>query len=264
MNPSPLLRKAVKLAALPWGMVSRRRPGDVVVLLYHRVGAGDREIDLPDEMFDRHVSYLAGHERVLSLDEALIGDGSGGVVVTVDDGFRDFHEHVLPTLVHHQVPALLYLATGLVSNGKRGAPVSDDALTWQQLREAVGTGLVRIGSHTHTHADLSTADERVAEEEMRRSKELIEDRLGIPCIHFAYPFAVGSPAADRVARRVFETIAVGAWRTNRRQRIDPYRLGRTPVLRGDDGAFFSAKVRGLLDGERLAYRLTRRGPWRRG
>ncbi len=34
---------------------------------------------------------------------------------------------------------------------------------------------------------------------MRRSKELIEDRLGAACRHFAYPWGVGSPAADATA-----------------------------------------------------------------
>jgi peptidoglycan/xylan/chitin deacetylase (PgdA/CDA1 family) len=130
------------------------------------------------------------------------------------------------------------------------------------LRDAVDTGLVTVGSHTHGHVDLSRADERQADEEMRRSKELIEDRLGVACRHFAYPWAVGSDAADRVARRLFASAAVDAWRTNHRGRTDPHRLGRTPILRSDGSLFFRAKVRGLLDGERVAYRLLRRGPWR--
>ncbi len=97
---------------------------------------------------------------------------------------------------------------------------------------------------------------------MRRSKELIEDRLGVPCRHFAYPYAVGSACADRAARRLFDSAALEAWRTNRLGRLDPHRLGRTPVLRSDGHAFFRAKVRGLLDAEALLYRSFGRGPWR--
>ena len=125
------------------------------------------------------------------------------MVVTFDDGYRDFHDTALPLLVKHRVPAVLYLATSLVANGHGAAP--SDALTWTQLREAVDTGLVTIGSHTHGHADLSKASEREAEDEMRRSKDLIEDHLGTACTHFAYPWAVGSPAADRAARRLFRS-----------------------------------------------------------
>jgi peptidoglycan/xylan/chitin deacetylase (PgdA/CDA1 family) len=195
---------------------------------------------------------------VLTLDEALAGVHGGGVVVTFDDGTADFHHTVLPLLVRHRIPAVLYLATGLV--GRRDGP-SGEGLTWDQLREARDTGLVTIGSHTHGHVDLSRATETEAEDEMRRSQELIQERLERPCEHFAYPWAVGGRAADRVARRLFRSAALDAWRTNRSGRIDRHRLGRVPILRSDGHVFFRRKVRGGLDGEAWLYRALRRGPW---
>ncbi|MGH2659741.1 MAG: polysaccharide deacetylase family protein, partial [Actinomycetota bacterium] len=186
----------------------------------------------------------------------------GGVVLTIDDGFRDFHDHVVPLLLQYRLPALLYLATGLVADGHR-SPSSPDALTWSMVRDAVGTGLVTIGAHTHNHVDLSRLPEREAEKEMRRSKETIEDRLGMPCRHFAYPWGRGSAGADRAARQLFETAALVAWKTNRRTGLDRHRLGRTPILRSDGRVFFRAKLLGLLDSEALVYRVLRRGPWGR-
>lgn len=257
MRAASLVRKAVKTAALPAGVLTARRRGDVVILLYHRVGAGGREIDLPAPVFEDQLSRLCEHETVLSLEASLHGGSPGGVVVTFDDGYRDFHDHALPLLVRYRVPALLYLTTGQVASG------AVDALTWSQLGEAVATGLVTVGAHTHRHLDLSRASEHTARQELERCKGLIEDRLAISCRHFAYPWAVGSPATDRVVRSMFDTAARRAWRTNRRGRIDPYRLGRTPVLRGDGRLFFAAKTRGRLDAEAVAYRALGRGPWRR-
>ena len=188
MRTSSLVRRAAKTAVLPVGLLARRGPGDVVVLLYHRVGLGCREIDLPLESFEAQLSLLKGGLSVRSIDEALSEHGKGGVVLTFDDGFRDFYTNVLPMLVRFEVPAVLYLATGLVANGTTPDPADADALEWSELEEAVATGLVTVGSHTHSHADLSEASEREAEAEMRRSKELIEDRLGVACRHFAYPW----------------------------------------------------------------------------
>lgn len=260
MSVDTLVRVGVKLAALPFGVASRRGTNDVVVLCYHRIGGG-REIDVPLPRFAEHVELLASGEDVRSLDEALT-DPTGGVVLTFDDGFRDFHDEVLPVLVRCETPALLYLATGFVDAGdSRSAIGPDQALSWKMLQEAVSTGLVTIGSHTHRHIDLSRATEREAQDEVRRSKELIEDRLGRPCVHFAFPWGKASPPAERVVRQSFTTAATGAWRTNRGGRIDRYRLGRTPVLRSDAGFFLRAKARGGLDGERLAYRALRKGPW---
>lgn len=254
--PAPGVRRAVKAAVLPAGLFRPRRDDDVAILLYHRVGAGNREIDLSTEAFDEQMAELAAHHRVLRLDDLVDGRRAGGVLVTFDDGQRDFHANVLPVLVRHDIPAVLYLATSWV-----GSPRVRDALSWKQIEEAVATGLVEIGSHTHRHLDLSDATEREAEEEMRRSRELVEDRLGRPCRHFAYPWGVGSEGADRAARRLFDT-AVLAWGTNR-DGFDRYRLGRLPVLRSDGRFFFRAKVRGMLDGEAWVYRAAGRGPWRR-
>jgi peptidoglycan/xylan/chitin deacetylase (PgdA/CDA1 family) len=255
-------RKAVKLAAIPSGLLARRDVDDVVILLFHRIGVGDREIDLKMGTFEQHMEILMESERVLTLEKALFG-GEGGVVVTFDDGQADFYDQALPILVRYRVPALLYLATGLVWDGKARVTQAERGMTWSQLEEAVATGLVTVGAHTHDHTDLSRADEMFADEEMRKSRDLIEERLGRPCRHFAYPWAVGSSAADRVARRLFDTAAMDAWRTNRRGRIDFHRLGRVPVLRNDGTAFFRAKARGRLDAERVAYRILQRGPWRR-
>jgi peptidoglycan/xylan/chitin deacetylase (PgdA/CDA1 family) len=256
------VRKGAKVIALPLGARLPLQNGDVMILCYHRVGIGAREIDIPRRRFIGQLESLAAKGTVRSLDAALSGS-AGGVVVTFDDGFRDFHEVALPELVRLRVPALLYLATGFVGVGDPQATIGrDQALSWAMLEDAVSTGLVTIGSHTHGHVDLSFASEREAEDEMHRSKALVEDRLGRPCTDFAFPWGKASPAAERVARRCFKTVALDAWRTNRVGRIDPHRLGRTPVLRSDSEYFFRAKVRGQLDGERVIYRTLRRGPWR--
>jgi peptidoglycan/xylan/chitin deacetylase (PgdA/CDA1 family) len=254
-----LPRKAIKAAMLPLGVLHPRRSGDVVVLLYHRIGEGGREIDLPADLFEEHLRILTQKDRVLSLDAALT-DEEGGVVLTIDDGYRDFDEHVLPLLERYEVPALLYLATGLVA--EKDGDTDPDALTWPMLERAVATGLVTVGAHTHNHANLAEASEEEAGVEMRMSKELVEQRLGTACRHFAYPWGVGSDGSRRAAGQLFDTAALDSWKTNRRGAIDPQRLGRIPILRSDGTVFFRAKTRGLLDHEALAYRLMRRGPWR--
>jgi peptidoglycan/xylan/chitin deacetylase (PgdA/CDA1 family) len=258
-DATTFLRKSIKAAVLPAGLALRRRQGDLVVLLYHTVGAQRAEIDVRREEFERQLVWLGSTGLVRPLEDAL-ADGAGGIVVTFDDGYRDFADTVVPLLERNRVPAMLYLATGLVDETRVNG---GDRLGWQDLRDAIATGVVSVGSHTHGHVDLSQADEAVAEDEMRRSKELIEDRLGTACRHFAYPWAVASPAAERVAARLFDSAALPAWRTNRRGRTDPLRLGRTPVLRSDTGPLFRAKASGMLDGEAMAYRLARRGPWGR-
>jgi peptidoglycan/xylan/chitin deacetylase (PgdA/CDA1 family) len=260
MSVSSLARKAAKGAVLPAGFVRRRRPDDLSILLYHRVGPGGGEIELDPAVFDRQMATIAASGRARSLDEALGDPCAGGLVVSIDDGFGDFYDTVLPTLVRHDVPAILYLATGFVE-GQEFAP-SSSALTWSQLRECVDSGLITVGAHTHSHCDLSRASDEEAEQEVMTSKGLIEDRLGVECKHFAYPWSYSSPGSERVVKEVFASAALN-WATNRRGSFDFHELGRTPVLRSDSPLFFKAKIEGGLDAEAFLYRVARRGPWKR-
>jgi hypothetical protein len=53
-----LARRALKAAAMPASLITRRRAGDLIILLYHRVGRGGGEIELPLDVFEDHLAYL--------------------------------------------------------------------------------------------------------------------------------------------------------------------------------------------------------------
>jgi peptidoglycan/xylan/chitin deacetylase (PgdA/CDA1 family) len=63
---------------------------------------------------------------------------------------------------------------------------SDLMLTWEEVRIMHRAG-VSFGSHTVTHPILSKIPMEKAREEVERSKQLIEERLGAPVQTFAYP-----------------------------------------------------------------------------
>jgi peptidoglycan/xylan/chitin deacetylase (PgdA/CDA1 family) len=133
-------------------------------------------------------------------------------------------------------------------------------MTWTALAEAVSTGLVTIGSHTHSHAVMDKLAPDVADRELRVSAELISDRLGVAAEHFAYPKGVfgGAPNERRVAR-YYRSAALADCGVNMPGSTNPLRLDRTPIQRSDGMAFFRRKVSGGLrvEGE-LRTRLNRR------
>jgi len=241
--------RAVKDVALT---LDRARPAaqGVVVLAYHRVGGGSSlELDLEPEVFGEQMHWLAEQRRVVHLDEALGAlHGHGGppaTVVTFDDGTADFVEHALPALAAAGVPATYYVATDFIES-QRSFPDQGRPLTWAALAEAVATGLVTVGSHTHRHAVMDKVSVAEATDELRRSKELIEDRLGVPAHHFAYPKGVvaASPAVEAVVAGHFRSAAVADSGVNRYGATDPHRLDRTPVQRSDRARHFRAKAAG--------------------
>jgi peptidoglycan/xylan/chitin deacetylase (PgdA/CDA1 family) len=257
-------RRALKRAAEAHDLIRRPQRG-VVVLCYHRVGRrSSARIDLPAWLFDEQMARLVAGPGVVDLAGALgalacpAPSGPDAVAVTFDDGTADFVEEALPILVRHRVPATLYVATDFV---ERGRPFPDEGfpLSWSGLAEAVSTGLVTVGSHTHNHALLDRLPADKIDEELDRSIDLIGERLGIECRHFAYPKALaGSPAADRAVCARFASAAVAGTRANPYGRTDPYRLARSPVQVEDGLAFFGRKVMGGMRMEDDLRRLVNR------
>lgn len=244
-------------------------PVGITVLIYHRVGGGSRSaVDLEPSQFDEQLAVLASAHRVLSLADALdeLTDPSAtplpGVVITFDDGTTDFTEFAVPALVRQGLPATLYAATHFIDTGER-FPWDAPPATWAALRDATTTGLVTIGSHTHSHWLMDRLARSDIGADLDRSIELIGSHIGTAPLDFAYPKAVpGSPVAEIEVRRRFRSAALAANRVNRHGTPDLHRLWRTPVQSSDTLEYFSAKARGgmRLEGElrsalgRLRYR----------
>jgi peptidoglycan/xylan/chitin deacetylase (PgdA/CDA1 family) len=239
------------------------------VLIYHRVGGGSgTEIDLSPQAFDEQMAWLSGSGRAVSLDAAIDllappdaapaqGDGTsaGGatapgptvespVVVTFDDGTADLAEVATPILERHGIPATVYLATRFVDEG---AAFPDDGtpLSWSAVRDMAATGLVTFGSHTHGHLLLDRLPVDEAADELDRSRALIEDNVGAPAHHFAYPKAVpASPEVEPLVRERFRSAALGRNRPNPVGATDVHRLWRTAVQVSDGNRYFVRKAHG--------------------
>jgi len=242
--------RALKTVAA-WGDRVRAPERGVVVLIYHRVGGGSgTEIDMAPEMFDEQMAWLAAEGRAASLDQALdalaapVPPERDPVVVTFDDGTADLADVALPILARHRVPATVYVATDFVDTG-RSFPADGTPLTWGSVREMVASGLVTIGSHTHTHALVDRLSPVEAARELDRSIELVGEHAGVTADHFAYPKAVAPPApVEAVVRDRFRSAALGGNRPNPYGRTDPHRLARSAIQVSDGMEWFARKARG--------------------
>ena len=108
----------------------------------------------------------------------------------------------------------------------------------------MSTGLVTVGSHTHSHALLDRLEPDAVADELDRSRELIEDRLGTPADHFAYPKALAPSAlAERAVRARFRSAALAGTRANPIG-TDVHRLARSPVQTSDRRRWFDRKLAG--------------------
>ncbi len=254
MGARRLLQRGVKALAVGADQL-RRPPSGVVVLIYHRVGAGtSSEVDLPADRFEEQVAWLVERDRVLALGDALdvvagrtpaptTADGGPPVAITFDDGTADFADVAVPILARHRAPATLYAATAFLDEG-REFPGGGRPLSWAALADACTSGVVAVGSHTHEHRLLDRLDPSAVAGELDRSIDRIGEHLGTAPLDFAYPKAVlGSPDARSAVAARFRSAAVAGTRANPTG-ADPQRLARTPIQRGDSTAHFRRKADG--------------------
>lgn len=129
-------------------------------------------------------------------------------------------------------------------------PFDPDALSWDEIRELDRDPLITIGAHSKSHPVLSQVDAAQLEDEVLGSKRLLEEKLGHPVMHFAYPFGDHGQAGPRefkAAERAGFTSAL----TTRQGKLrafhsrHPYSLPRVAVGFNDDLTTFRFKLSGI-------------------
>lgn len=236
----------------------------VPILMYHSISENlfgmshpYYHINILPEVFSQQMRWLR-HEgyRTIDLRDAWAcleagTDLSKSVVITFDDGYRDFYTDGFEVLKQCGFSATIFLATDRIQNVPARI-AGADYLTWKDVRELHAEG-IHFGSHTVTHADMRSLGPDQIEYELGRSKEIIEQTLGAPAGLFSYPFAF--PEEDENFTRFLEdlmenlgyelgvsTILGRAGRKNKK-----FFLPRLPVNNWDDTEMLRAKLEGGYD-----------------
>jgi peptidoglycan/xylan/chitin deacetylase (PgdA/CDA1 family) len=243
----------------------RRRGGQAVpILMYHRVPEEDNCTTHPYyctsttvQVFEQQVRFLRQNGyRAVSVAEAYrrvqaAEPGEKLVAITFDDGYRDFYTHAFPIMSRYGYLATVFLPTAYIGDVPREFH-GEECLTWSQVRELRKAG-VEFGSHTVTHPQLQNVSPQQLRDELGRSKDQIEEKLGEPVETFSYPYAF--PETDQgFIRQLRELLQETGYRDGVSTIIG--RLGksdnrlfmkRLPVNSHDDSGFFQAKLEGGYD-----------------
>jgi peptidoglycan/xylan/chitin deacetylase (PgdA/CDA1 family) len=258
-------RLATLYLVSPFLRLAKGNEPSVPILMYHSITDEDESnahayyrTKTSPAMFAAQMKYL--HEsgyKTCSLAQAIhqlqkqTQAADKLVVVTFDDGYRDFYHHAFPVLNQYGFSATVFLPTAYIGEN----PVSfkgTDCLTWAEVRELNRHG-IRFGSHTVTHPQLHELSVPKIQEEIVNSRKTIEEMLGCAVDSFAYPYAF--PQTDTDFKKMLrDSLRLAGYqngvctivgRANRKS--EPLFMQRLPVNSCDDAALFSAKLAGAYD-----------------
>jgi|ERR1035438_6822039 peptidoglycan/xylan/chitin deacetylase (PgdA/CDA1 family) len=125
------------------------------------------------------------------------------IVVTYDDAYENIFDPVLqlPPACGVLFPIADYV--GKYNDWNRRAPRRMRHLSWSQLGDLVKAGF-DIGSHTCAHWNLERLSDKEVGDELRRSQEILQDRLGVSVKCIAYPYGEASSRIRFIAARYYE------------------------------------------------------------
>ena len=190
----------------------------------------------------RHLGYQTVSSRAFRQWQGGAGVlPERSMVLTFDDGHASHLELVVPLLLRFRSSGTFFIAVDRI-----GQP---DYLNWDQLRKLIFLGM-EIGSRGAPQGLPGPASKTRLVDELIRSRELLEDRLGVPVRALAVPGGDWNGAIASAARRAgFDAVWISTLGTNGRD-THPFGLRRIPVRQ----PFSLQSVIALIDGWQPTFR----------
>jgi peptidoglycan/xylan/chitin deacetylase (PgdA/CDA1 family) len=243
----------------------------IPVLMYHHVNPRGRFVTVTPDRFEWQMRYLSSQGfTTLHTDEfwAIMSGQTippkKPVLITFDDGWLDNWVYAFPIFKKYGIKAVIFVITSLIP-GKGRRKRSDEGsllslpkhkecqdmiekgrasevmLSWEEIREMTDSGLIEIQSHTHTHQryDKLYPDNlqrtKVLEEELKTSKELIEQGLNRACNALCWPWGKYNREYVEIARSIGYRMMFTTLKGTNTPQTELWRIKRITI--GNIGSF---------------------------
>jgi len=197
--------------------------------------------------FSDHLSFINERRiKVYGANELIRSIPSQGLVITFDDGFKDNFEIAAPLLFKLNMPFSVFVITDFVSQSRK--KYVDEAM----LKEFAEHPLVTIGSHSCSHAKLTSCSLTDMKNEISDSKHYLEDLVGKEINTFSYPHGLFNQAVRQEVIKAGYKLGFTSHFDINLINKDKFTLNTTELWNTDNLTNFKKKING--DWDWLKYR----------
>ena len=239
----------------------------VRVLLYHDVPSDEHE-HFKDQLakLKKHWKFITPEEFANHLNGNDILKGKN-LLLTFDDGFISNKLVALKVLKSLEIKAIFFVLPNFVNMSDstlarqyvadyiypslelENVPIDWTNMSWDDLGELIKDGHT-IGAHTMSHVNLAKITElKELQSEIVESADILQQKLGIPIEHFAFPFGnidCFSAQALNLAKRRFNFIHSGL-RGGNDPEVSNYAVRRDSITPCDHPFLIGSFLNGAAD-----------------
>jgi len=165
--------------------------------MYHHLNSDRCSNDY--DIFESHLKYISENFTATFPTDNLLNNP---ICLVFDDGYYDFYKLVFPLLKKYKVKVLLAVIPKFTlddintSDEQRLNYEHNDLFehyekgtfcTYKELKEMINSELVQVVSHSYSHHNL-VEDDINLDQELQKSKEILEKKLNIKVESFVFPF----------------------------------------------------------------------------
>ena len=143
------------------------------------------------------------------------------VLLTIDDGLLSFYQNAWPILRDKKIPFILFVNTREVG--------AFNYMNWDQILELHKNENVEIGNHSHSHEYLVEENKEVIKNDILKSINIFETKLGRNSDFFSYPFGEYSNEFKKIIKGLGFKYAFGQHSGVIDETKDYWELPRFPI-----------------------------------
>lgn len=224
--------------------VAQNNSNSFISFCYHDVKDewDDDPMTVSTERLINHFSWLKAHgyhpisiQDVIDANEGKKNLPDKAVLLTFDDGYRNFYYKIYPALKIFNYPAVFAIVTGwleippgqMVQYGDQLKP-RDNFLNWKKVKEMMDSGLIEIASHSDNlhhgvvgnmqgnsqpaaitrqysmkdkHYETDDAFQRRISKDIQRSSDILLKRTGKRPRVMVWPYGAYSKEVNKIAEK---------------------------------------------------------------